>query len=70
LNLGLYWGINTIVIKQLPQLIEDMEALALIKSHDLGLAAGSPIIITGGTPTGSGRTNFMRIVNVNEIKDI
>ena len=63
-------GIQTIVINQLPQLIEDMEALALVKAHDLKIPAGAPIIITGGTPTGTGGTNFMRIVRVNQIKDI
>ncbi|HKM10867.1 MAG: pyruvate kinase [Bacilli bacterium] len=69
-KLGLVWGIQTIVINQLPQLIEDMEALALVKAHDLKIPAGAPIIITGGTPTGTGGTNFMRIVRVNQIKDI
>ena len=47
-----------------------MEALALVKAHDLKIPAGAPIIITGGTPTGTGGTNFMRIVRVNQIKDI
>ena len=70
LNMNLYWGVNSIYLKHLPQFIEDMEALALVKAHDLGLNPGDPIIITGGTPTGSGSTNFMRIVYVNEIKDI
>ena len=54
----------------LPQLIEEMEALALVKAHMLGIKANEPIIITGGTPTGAGKTNFMKIINVNEIKDI
>ena len=36
----------------------------------LGIKAGEPIIVTGGTPTGAGKTNFMKIINVNEIKDI
>lgn len=47
-----------------------MEALALVKAHELQIPAGTPIIITGGTPTGVSKTNFMKIVNVNEIKDI
>ena len=47
-----------------------MEALALVKAHMLGIKANEPIIITGGTPTGAGKTNFMKIINVNEIKDI
>lgn len=70
LQLGLVWGIQTILITHMPQFIEDMEALSLVKSHDLGIEPGSPIIITGGTPTGSGKTNFMRIVNLYKIKDI
>lgn len=70
IKLGLHWGACTMIIHQLPQLIEEMEAIALIKAHDLGIKPGSPIIITGGTPTGTGGTNFMRIVKVNEIRDI
>lgn len=70
LNMNLYWGVNSIFIRHLPQFIEDMEAVSLVKAHDVGLKSGDPIIITGGTPTGSGKTNFMRIVYVNKIKDI
>jgi tRNA A37 threonylcarbamoyladenosine biosynthesis protein TsaE len=54
----------------MPDFIEEMEVLALKIARDLGLEAGSPIIIAGGTPTGAGKTNFMRIVNVNQIKDL
>ena len=32
-----YFGIYSIVVKTLPQLIEDMEAFALIKMRQLGL---------------------------------
>lgn len=70
LNLGLSWGVNAVYAPSLPQLIEEMEALALVKAHMLGIKANEPIIITGGTPTGAGKTNFMKIINVNEIKDI
>jgi hypothetical protein len=45
-------------------------SLALKIARDLGIEAGAPIIIAGGTPTGAGKTNFMRIVNVNQIKDL
>ncbi|MDY0214224.1 MAG: pyruvate kinase [Bacilli bacterium] len=65
-----YFGIFSIVVKKLPQLIEDMEAFSLIKMRQLGLAAKDNIIITGGTPTGTGTTNFLRIVAVNELGDI
>ncbi|MGI6714267.1 MAG: pyruvate kinase [Bacilli bacterium] len=70
IKLALQWGVTTMIIHQLPQLIEDMEAIALIKAHDLKIKPGSPIIITGGTPTGTGGTNFMRIVKVNQIREI
>lgn len=70
LSSGLYWGVQSICIPAIPQFIEEMEALALIKAHELNIPAGTPIIITGGTPTGAGKTNFMKIVSVNEIKDI
>ncbi len=65
-----YFGIFSIVVKKLPQLIEDMEAFSLIKMRQLGLEAKDNIIITGGTPTGTGTTNFLRIVAVNELGDI
>ena len=67
---ALYWGIHPVLIPYIPQFIEEMEALALVKAHELQIPAGTPIIITGGTPTGVSKTNFMKIVNVNEIKDI
>jgi pyruvate kinase len=54
----------------MPDFIEEMEVFALKIARDLGIEAGSPIIIAGGTPTGAGKTNFMRIVNVNQIKDL
>lgn len=70
LSSALSWGVQSILIPAIPQFIEEMEALALVKAHELNLPAGTPIIITGGTPTGAGKTNFMKIVSVNAIKDI
>lgn len=65
------WGVYSILIKTpMPDFIEEMEVLALKIARDLGLPVGSPIIIAGGTPTGAGKTNFMRIVNVNSIQDL
>ena len=65
------WGVYSVLIKTtMPDFIEEMEVLALKIARDLGLEPGTPIIIAGGTPTGAGRTNFMRIVNVNSIKDL
>ena len=54
----------------MPDFIEEMEALALKVARDLGIEEGSPIIIAGGTPTGAGKTNFMRIVYAIGAKDI
>jgi len=66
-----YWGVYSHLIHTaMPDFIEEMEALALKVARDLGLSEGVPIIIAGGTPTGAGRTNFMRIVNVNAVKDL
>ncbi|MCR4562342.1 MAG: pyruvate kinase [Bacilli bacterium] len=65
------WGVYSVLIKtSMPDFIEEMEALALKIARDLGIEAGSPIIIAGGTPTGAGQTNFMRIVTVNTVKDL
>lgn len=64
-----FWGVYGVLLKtSMPDFIEEMEVLALKIARDLGIAPGSPIIIAGGTPTGAGKTNFMRIVNVNAIK--
>lgn len=69
-NLGIFWGVYGISVPYIPQFIEEMEVLALVKAHELQIPAGSPIIITGGTPTGAGKTNFMKIINVNKIGEI
>ncbi len=65
-----YFGVFPIVVKHLPQLIEDMEAFSLIKMRQLGLQPKDNVIITGGTPTGVGTTNFLRIVALNDLGDI
>ncbi len=66
-----YWGVYSHLIHtSMPDFIEEMEALALKVARDLGIEEGSPIIIAGGTPTGAGKTNFMRIVNVPGIHDV
>jgi hypothetical protein len=46
-----------------------MEVLALKIARDLGIAPGSPILLSGGIPTGAGQTNFMRILTVNNVAD-
>lgn len=63
------WGVYSVLLKtSMPDFIEEMEVLALKIARDLGFQEGEPIIIVGGTPTGAGKTNFMRIVNVNKVR--
>lgn len=66
----LIWGVYPVYVPYLPQFIEEMEVLALLKARELKLPAGSPIILTGGTPTGSNKNNFMKIITVNEFKEV
>ncbi|MCX5775579.1 MAG: hypothetical protein NTV44_04375, partial [Firmicutes bacterium] len=70
MQLGLVWGIHGVLISNMPQFIEDMEVLALFKARQLGFKPGDHIILTGGTPTGAGKTNFMKILMINELRDI
>lgn len=64
------WGVYSVLLKtSMPDFIEEMEVLALKIARNLGLGKGDPIILVGGTPTGAGKTNFMRIVEVNEVKE-
>lgn len=69
---ALHWGVYSVLLKtpSMPDFIEEMEVIALKIARNLGIPAGSPILMTGGTPTGAGKTNFMRILTVNEIKEI
>lgn len=70
-KLSLFWGIYGIWVPKVPNLIEEMEVLALVKAHDLGIQTGEPIILTGATPAGTRGTNFMKILNANNdgVKD-
>jgi len=69
---SLYWGINSVLLKskRMPEFIEDMEVVALVHAKRLGAKPGDIVLISGGTPTGSGHTNFMRIIQVPEDKDL
>lgn len=69
LRVGAHFSIYPIVVNTLPQLIEEMEAFSLIKAREYGLKPNDMVIITGGIPTGSGGTNFLRIVSVNKTKE-
>lgn len=65
------WGVYSVLLKtSMPDFIEEMEVLALKVARDLGFKEGEPIILVGGTPTGAGKTNFMRILNVNAIQEL
>lgn len=57
------------LVKHVPQFIEDMEAIALHIAKQYNIPEGY-IIITGGTPVGAGRTNFMKVVRYGQKKDI
>ena len=66
-----YWGLYSVLIKTpMPDFIEEMEAKALKVARDLGLKQGDQIILAGGTPTGVGQTNFMRILTVSKVEDL
>lgn len=71
LESGWLWGVYAHLISTtMPDFIEEMEAIALKIARDLGVKEGSRIIIAGGTPTGAGKTNFMRIVTTPVISNI
>ena len=69
---AIYWGITSVLLKtkRMPQFIEDMEAVAIVHAKKLGLKAGDSILISGGTPTRTGKTNFMRIIQIPQDKDL
>ena len=62
----LYYGNYPYLVKKVPEFTEEMEVLAIKIAKDYNLPNGSKIIITGGTPVGAGKTNFMKVVTLNE----
>ena len=65
------WGVYSVYLKTtMPDFVEEMEVLALKIARDLNIPAGSPILLAGGTPTGAGKTNFMRILTVNPVREL
>ncbi len=62
----LYYGNYPYLVKKVPEFTEEMEVLAIKLAKDYNLPNGSKIIITGGTPVGAGKTNFMKVVTLNE----
>lgn len=68
---GLFWGIYSAYIPtKLPDFIEEMEVLSIVHAKKLGLNPGDQVIISGGTPTGAGKTNFMRIIQLPVDRDL
>ena len=49
--------------------IEEMEVLAIHLARIHNIPAGSTIIITGGTPVGAGKTNFMKVITLDDNVD-
>ena len=71
MNGAFMWGVYSVLIKTpMPDFIEEMEVLALKIAREVGIKAGDPIILVGGTPTGAGKTNFLRIISAIEVKEI
>jgi pyruvate kinase len=62
----LYYGCYPYHVKKVPQFTEEMEVLALKIAKDYNIPFGSRIIMTGGTPVGAGKTNFMKVLTLNE----
>ena len=54
----------------MPDFIEEMETIAIFYAKKLGLKAGDVVIVSGGTPTAAGKTNFMRIITIPKDRDL
>ena len=54
----------------MPGFIEDMEVIAIIHARRVGIKPGDTILMSGGTPTGAGKTNFLRIITMPADKDV
>lgn len=68
---ALYWGVHSVYIPtNMPDFIEEMEAVALYYARKIGFKPGDQILISGGTPSKAGKMNFLRIVQIPEIKMI
>ncbi len=62
----LYYGNYPYHVKKVPQFVEEMEVLALKLAKDYNISSGSKIILTGGTPVGAGKTNFMKVLTMTD----
>ena len=63
----LYYANYPYKVDKVPQFLEEMEVLALKIAKDYDLEMGSKIILTGGTPVGAGKTNFLKVLSLNDI---
>lgn len=62
----LYYADYPYLVKKVPQFVEEMEVLALKIAKDYNIEKGSKIILTGGTPVGAGKTNFIKVLSIND----
>jgi len=60
------FGVYPKLVKHVPQFIEEMEVLAIHLARVHGLPKNSKIVITGGTPVGAGKTNFMKVITYGQ----
>lgn len=69
---ALYWGVYScyIPVNKMPDFIEEMEVIAIVKARKFGLKPGDTFLMSGGTPTGSGKTNFLRIISIPQDRDV
>lgn len=63
----LYYACYPYHTRKVPQFSEEMEVLSLKIAKDYNIPAGSKIIMTGGTPVGAGKTNFMKVLTVRDL---
>ena len=64
----LNWGVYPTLLPYIPQFIEEMEVLTILKARTLDLKPGSKIILTGGIPTDSPNANFIKVITLNNKK--
>lgn len=68
---ALYWGIYSVLIPtRMPDFIEEMETIAIFYAKKAGLKPGDSVLLSSGTPTTAGKTNFMRIITLPKDRDI
>lgn len=68
---ALYWGIYSVLIPtRMPDFIEEMECIAIFYAKRMGFKAGDTVVLSSGTPTAAGKTNFMKIITIPKDRDI